>query len=209
MQRREFFTLVGGVAVWPVAARAQQPSIPVVGFLDSGSPSGMTETLAAFHRGLNPAGPQFESQVREMQGPTQALGLKLNVVKASKDNELDAVFASIAPSGTSALIVANDQLFIARREQIVALAQRYGIPTSFAERESVTAGGLMSYAASFSDSFRQVGSLVGRILKGARPQDLPVQQPIKFELVINIKTAKALGITVPITLQASADEVIE
>jgi putative ABC transport system substrate-binding protein len=106
-------------------------------------------------------------------------------------------------------MIANDPLFIGRREQIAALAIHYSVPTTFAERESVVAGGLMSYAASFSDSFRQVGGLVGLILKGAKPEDLPVQQPVKFELVINLKTAKAIGVTVPLTLQASADEVIE
>src|SRR6185503_14388183 len=105
-------------------------------------------------------------------GPTQALGLKFNVVRASNERELDVVFSTIPPSGTSALMIANDQLFTTRREQIVALALRHGVPTSFSERESVVAGGLMSYAASLSDAFRQVGTLVGRILRGANPKDL-------------------------------------
>jgi putative ABC transport system substrate-binding protein len=158
---------------------------------------------------VNAAGPQFHAQVEEMQEPARTLGLKLDVLRASSERELDDVFTAYAQSGASALVIANDQLFIARREQIVALALRHAVPTSFAERESAVAGGLMSYAASFSDSFRQVGALVGRILKGARPEDLPVQQPVKFELVINLRTAKKLGLTVPLALQASADEIIE
>jgi putative ABC transport system substrate-binding protein len=144
-----------------------------------------------------------------MQGPTNALGLQLNVVKASSEQELVTAFAAVANSGASVLIIANDPLFIGRREQIVALALRHAVPTSFAERESVVAGGLMSYAASFSDSFRQVGVMIGRILKGAKPEDLPVQQPVKFELVVNLKTAHTLGIEVPQGVIAIADEVIE
>ena len=143
------------------------------------------------------------------QEPTRALGLKLNVVDASTERELDTAFAAIAQSGAGALIVATNPLFIAQRDQIVALALRHNVPAVFGERESVVAGGLMSYAASFTDSFRQVGVYVGRILKGAKPAELPVQQPTKFELVINLKTAKALGLTVPQSLLATADEVIE
>jgi putative ABC transport system substrate-binding protein len=158
---------------------------------------------------VNPKGPQAEGQIAEMQGPTAALGLELAVLRASSPEEIDTAFSDYARSGATALVMANDQLFIARREQIIALALRNNVPTSFHERESVVAGGLMSYAASFSDSFRQVGALVGRILKGAKPEELPVVQPVKFELVINLKTAKALGLAVPLVMQASADEVIE
>src|SRR5664280_152531 len=158
---------------------------------------------------VNPAGLQSVAQVHEMQEPTRALGLQLHVVNASTEHELDTAFAAIVQSGAGALVIAINPLFIARREQIVALAQRHAVPVIFAERESVVAGGLMSYAASFTDSFRQVGVYVGRILKGAKPADLPVQQPIKFELVINLKTAKALGLTVPPLLLTTADEVIE
>jgi putative ABC transport system substrate-binding protein len=326
MKRREFIALLGGAAALaPFAARAQQP-MPVIGFLDSGSPSGMTDNLAAFHRGLGAAGyaegrnlaidyrwaegrydrlpalaaelvrrpvaviaatrspapglaakaatstipvvfqsgsdpvndglvpslnrpggnvtgvtrlstalipkrlglmtelvpkataiallidptsVQAEAQVQEMQEPMRRLGLQLRVVKAATESELGSAFAAIAQSGAGALIAATSPQFIGWRDQIVALALRHGIPAIFAEREPVVAGGLMSYAASLSDSFRQVGAYVGRILKGEKPADLPVLQPVKFELVINLKTAKALGISVPMTLQASADEVIE
>jgi len=326
MQRREFITLLGSAAVWPLAAQAQQAVMPLIGWLDSGSPAGMTANLAAFHKGLgetgyiegqnvaieyrwaevdynrlpalaadlvrrkvaviaatrgpaparaakavtstipivfqsgtdpvrdglvaslnrpganvtgasrlstdlipkrlglmaeivpkmtaiallfNSAGPQAESQVQEMQEPTRALGLRLYLAKASTEDELDAAFAGVAQSGAGAMIIANDPLFNSRRERVIALALRHAIPVTFADRESVVAGGLMSYAASFTDSFRQVGVYVGRILKGANPADLPVQQPTKFELVINLKTAKALGLTVPDKLLSLADEVIE
>ena len=158
---------------------------------------------------LNPISPQADLEVQEMQEPTRSLGLQLFIAKASTANELDAAFATIKESGAGALIVAVDPLFVSRREKIVALGLQNAIPGSFAEHESVIAGGLMSYAASFSDSFRQVGVYVGRILKGARVADLPVQQPVKFDLIINLKTAKALGLEVPPTLLAIADEVIE
>jgi putative ABC transport system substrate-binding protein len=158
---------------------------------------------------VNPKAIQAVYQEQEMRGPVRALGMQLHVVHASAPNELDAAFASVVQSKAGALIVASDPQFIGGREQIVALAARHSIPTAFAERESVAAGGLITYAASFSDSFRQVGVIVGRILKGARPQDLPVEQPVKFELVINLKAAKSLGLEVPSKLLFTADEVIE
>jgi putative ABC transport system substrate-binding protein len=158
---------------------------------------------------VNPTGLQAASQVQGMQEPVRSRGLRLVVVNASAERELDVALAIAAKDGAAALIVANDPLFIGRREQIVALAMRHALPTIFGERESVVAGGLMSYAASLSDSFRQVGVYVGRILKGAKPADLPVQQPTKFELVLNLKTARALGHAIPPTLLALADEVVE
>jgi putative ABC transport system substrate-binding protein len=158
---------------------------------------------------VNPNGPQTVEQVRDMQEPTRALGLQLHIVKASKESELDAAFEEARQSNARALIIATDNLFIGLREPIIALAASHALPAMYFERESVMAGGLMSYSASLADSFRQVGVYVGRILKGAKPGDLPVLQPDKFELVINLKTAKALGLTVPATLLAVADEVIE
>jgi putative ABC transport system substrate-binding protein len=158
---------------------------------------------------VNPNGPQTKEQIRQMQEPTRALGLQLDVVQASSARELEPAFAVAAQNGAQALIVATDNLFIGLREAIIALAASHALPTMYFERESVAAGGLISYSASLADSFRQVGVYVGRILKGAKPADLPVLQPDKFELVINLKTAKALGLTVPPTLLAVADEVIE
>jgi putative ABC transport system substrate-binding protein len=327
MRRREFVTLLGGAAAasWPLAARAQ-PAMPVIGFLDSGSPAGMETNLGGFHRGLaetsytegknlavvyrwaqgrydqlpalaaelvrlpvaaiaatrssaparaakaatstipivfqtgsdpvkdglvaslnrpggnvtgatrlttaviqkrlglmselvpkmitvavlaNPAGPQTSAQVQELQEATDARGLKLHVAKASGEGELDAAFASITQARADALIIGSDNLFIGRRKQIVALTIRHAIPTIFFERDSVVDGGLMSYAAGLADSFRQVGVYIGRILKGEKPADLPVLQPTKFDLVLNLATAKALSLELPPTLLALADEVIE
>ena len=158
---------------------------------------------------VNPNGPQAASQVEEMHQATRAQGLRLHVVNAGSERELEAALASVGQSGAAALIVGNDPLFIDRRKEISALTIRHRLPTIFNERESVVDGGLMSYSASLADSFRQVGLYVGRILKGEKPADLPVLQPTKFELVINLKTAKAIGMTIPNKLLALADEVIE
>jgi putative ABC transport system substrate-binding protein len=327
MKRREFVTLLGGAAVtWPLAARAQQPAMPVIGFLDSGSPDGMTAYLAAFRQGLgetgyaegknvaidyrwaqgdadrlpglaselirrpvaviaatrgpmpalvakaatstipivfqsgsdpvqdglvaslnrpggnvtgatrlstdlipkrlgviselapkmtaiamlvNPFGPQATAQRLEMQRATRTRGLELHVFEAGTDREFEPAFAAIAQSKVDALIIATSPFFIGQRDQIASLAMRHAIPTIFGEREAVAAGGLMSYAASLADSFRQVGVYVGRTLKGEKPADLPVLQPTKFDLIINLKTAKALGLEIPDKLLALADEVIE
>jgi putative tryptophan/tyrosine transport system substrate-binding protein len=326
MKRREFITLLAcWAATWPLAARAQQPAMPVVGFLDRGSSQGMTANLAAFSQGLGevgytegknvtidyrwaesryeqlpvlaaelvrqhvdviaatrtsaPAiaakaatstipivfqtggdpvrdglvaalnrpggnvtgvtrlsnelnqkrfgliselvpnattiallesvGPALEGVVQEMQEAARKRGVKLQTVHVRAEAELDTAFAAMAQAHVDALINAGGPLTVTRREEIIALTMRYAIPTIFFDRESVLAGGLMSYAASFSDSFRQVGVYVGRILKGAKPGDLPVVQPTKFELVINLKTAKTLGLTIPPGVLAIADEVIE
>jgi putative ABC transport system substrate-binding protein len=157
----------------------------------------------------NPNGIQTAEQVKEMQAATSARDIRLHIASASSDSELDAAFATLAQSGVTALIEGSDPLFIDRRKHIVALTISHKIPTMFFERDSVVDGGLITYAASFSDSFRQVGVYVGRILKGAKPTELPVQQPTKFELVINLKTAKAIGLTVPASMLSTADEVIE
>ncbi|HYW62116.1 MAG TPA: ABC transporter substrate-binding protein [Bradyrhizobium sp.] len=325
-RRRDIIALVGGVVAWPFAARAQQANTPVVGFLDSGSSTGMAETLAAFHRGLaesgytegqnvameyrwaegrydrlpalaaelvarpvavivatrssaparaaraatsnipivfqtgsdpvkdglveslnrpggnvtgatrlttalvqkrlgvmaelvpkmatialltNPAGPQTTEQVAEMEAAVRARGLKLHVAKASSDGELDGAFEALVQARADALIIGSDNLFIGQRKHIVELTMRHAIPTIFFERDSVVDGGLMTYSASLAESFRQVGSYAGLILKGTRPADLPVLQPTKFDLVINLKTARRLGIVVPAMLLATADEVME
>jgi putative ABC transport system substrate-binding protein len=144
-----------------------------------------------------------------MQEGTRGRNMALHVANASNDRELDAAFAAIAQSGAAVLIEGNDSVFIDQRKHIVALTISNKIPTMFFERDSVVEGGLMSYSANFADSFRQVGAYVGRILKGEKPADLPVLQPTKFELVVNLKTAKTLGLTIPPSLLALADEVIE
>ena len=158
---------------------------------------------------VNPSNPTSETQIQNMQEATRALGLKLNIYRATSEQELDAAFAKISQMQAGSLVVGADSFFITLRDKIVALAARYGIATTYETRESVVAGGLMSYAPNFRDAYRQVGAYVGRILKGEKPADLPILQPTKFELVINLKTAKALGLEVPLSLQQRADEIIE
>jgi putative ABC transport system substrate-binding protein len=143
------------------------------------------------------------------QEATHALGLKLVLLQASTEREIDESFANLSEQRAGAVLVSGDVLFSDRREQIAELAARHVVPTCFANRLQAVAGGLMSYGARNTDTFRQAGNYVGRILKGEKPADLPVQQPTKFELVINIKTAKTLGLNVPNSMQLLADEVIE
>ena len=158
---------------------------------------------------VNPDNSNAEPQVRQVQEAARALGLQLYVLKARSEVEFDAVFVSLAQQRADALVVATDPLFISRRNPIVALAARYSVPTVFGVREFVTAGGLLSYGADIADTYRHAGVYVARILKGTQPADLPVIQPTKFELVINLKTVKALGLAVPSGVLAIADEVIE
>jgi putative tryptophan/tyrosine transport system substrate-binding protein len=157
----------------------------------------------------NPTNPITEGEIKDTSAAARALGLQLLIHSASTREAIDAGFANFVQKRISALIIGNDTFFSSRKEQIFVLAAQHAIPTIYYEREFATAGGLLSYGTDFADSYRQAGTYVGRILKGAKPADLPVQQPTKFELVINLKTAKALGLTVPPSLLARADEVIE
>jgi putative ABC transport system substrate-binding protein len=157
----------------------------------------------------NPTDPTTELQLREMQAAAVALGLQLQVFSASTKNEIQAAFASLVQQRVGALVVAADPFFFSQRDQLVALAARYAVPAIYSFREFAAAGGLMTYAQSLVDAYRQAGVYISQILKGSKPADLPVIQPTRFELVINLKTAKALGLTVPQSLLVAADEVIE
>ena len=325
MQRREFITLLGGAAAWPLAASAQQPAMPVVGFLNSGTPAGFAHLTAAFRESLSEAGyvegqnvaienrwaegqydrlpvlasdlvgrkvsvlaatttpaalaakratstipivftsgadpiaiglvdslsrpsgnvtgvnaylsdlgakrlellrelvpsaavigvlvnpnfPDAETQSKDLKEAARKLGQQVQIVNANSESDFDRAFSSFLQLQARALLVTVDPFFDSRREQLIALAARHKIPAMYFGREFVLAGGLMSYASDLADTYRQAGIYVGRILKGAKPADLPVVRPTKFELVINLKTAKALGLTVPLIMQMTADEVIE
>ena len=159
---------------------------------------------------VNPANPaNTETTLRDVTTAARAMGLHIQVVRASTSREINAAFAGFGRERPDALFLAGDGLFTNRRVQLVSLAARHAIPAAFASREIAVAGGLMSYGSNVADAWRQVGVYVGRILKGAKPADLPVTQANKFELVINAETARMLGLTVPPTLLATADEVIE
>jgi putative tryptophan/tyrosine transport system substrate-binding protein len=327
MRRRDFITLLGGAATaWPLAARAQQLAMPVIGFLHGASPVAWADELRGFHRGLkdagfvegenvaivyrwaegqydrlpalaaelvrrrvsviaafstaaafaakaetttipivflvaadpvelglvaslarpsgnltgsnffsqelhekrlellrelvptatriavlvNPANPlNAEPTVRDVKTAARAMGLQIQVFNASNGPEIDAAFTSLARDRPDALYVGNDQLFTLRRVQLVQLAARLAVPASYSGRRFTDIGGLMTYGTNIPDSYRQMGVYAGRILKGAKPEDLPVVQASKFELVINHQTARMLGLTVPPSLLARADEVIE
>jgi len=323
--RRELLAALGGAAAWPLAARAQQPAMPVIGFLHSGSPEAFATFVTAFRKGLsetgyvegqnvalefrwaagqdsglpelaadlirrrvaviaalgtpaaiavkaatttipivfatgydpvalgfaaslarpggnltgvsflsgelaakrlelvrelklgatrvavlvNPALATAETNLEEVEVAARAIGLQIQVLRASTSRELDAAFATFLRERPDALFVSGDPFFMTRRVQIVQLATLHKLPATFAQREFVEAGGLMSYGANVADAWRQAGVYTGRVLKGTKPADLPVVQSSKFELVINHQTARMLGLEIPPTLLARADEVIE
>jgi putative tryptophan/tyrosine transport system substrate-binding protein len=152
---------------------------------------------------------QAEIELRDVPAAARALGLQVIVLRASDESTIDAAFTTIAEQGIEALLVASDTFFFSRRNQIVALAARDAVPAMYQLREYVEAGGLMSYGTSLADAYRQLGMYTCKILNGAKPSDLPIQQSTKVELVINLKTAKALGLNIPLPLLGRADEVIE
>jgi putative ABC transport system substrate-binding protein len=158
---------------------------------------------------FNPATPANEAAVQEVRASAATLGLQIRIVNAGTSGEIDLAFATLARERPDALLVINDPLFVSRNTQIVLLAARHTIPAMLTQREFAEAGGLMSYGTNTADAYRQIGVYAGRVLKGAKPADLPVVQSSKFEFVINLQAAKALGLEIPPTLLARADEVIE
>jgi len=158
---------------------------------------------------VNPSSPTANSYLAELRTAAGALGDQLLIVKAGSDEVLAAAFTSLVEWRAGALVVTSDPVLVARREQVVALAARHAVAAIYSQREFTEAGGLISYGVNFRDVYRKLGVYAGRILKGAKPSDLPVLLPTKFELMINLTTAKALGLTVPPSLLARADEVIE
>jgi putative ABC transport system substrate-binding protein len=166
-------------------------------------------TIAEFAVLFNPKSPEAETVSRDVEVAARAIGLQLHTLTASTESDIDAAFASLVQRRIGALVVGTDPFFTIHRDKILALAARHAVVAIYDTREYAEAGGLMSYGSNIPDAYRQVGAYTGQILKGAKPNDLPVQQPTKFEFVINLKTAKALGLTVPLTLQVAADQVIE
>jgi putative tryptophan/tyrosine transport system substrate-binding protein len=158
---------------------------------------------------INPADAAAETMLKDVEAATRAMGLQIQVLKANTSHEIDAAFATFVRERPDALLVSGGSFLLSRRVQLALLAARYAVPASYGAREYVEIGGLMSYGANIADAYRQVGVYAGRILKGAKPADLPVMQSTKFELVINAQAARVLGLTVPPTLLARADEVIE
>jgi ABC-type uncharacterized transport system substrate-binding protein len=261
--RRELITLLGGAAAaWPLAARAKQTNMLVVGFLSGSSLAERRPVLTGFRQALaeagyvegqnlaieyrwvegqydrlpalaadlvrrqvtvlvagdgcsrrpmliNPTNANAERDAATVQDAARAIGVQILVTRAAAESDFEAVFATLRREQAGALLVNSDVFFTSRRDQIVALAGRHSLPVMSAWREFPLAGGLISYGPSLSAAFRQIGLYTAKILKGAKPADLPVVQPTAFELVINLKTAKSLGLDVPLHLQQLADEVIE
>ena len=225
MRRRDFITMLGGAAAWPPAVYAQQPPVPVIGFVHVGSAKALGHLVTGFRQGLKETG-YIEGQnvaieLRWADGQTSRLpemvadllrrhgAVLVTGGGEAPVEQLDDAFAAIVKEKPDALLILADRVFLHNRKRMMEFATQQRLPSVNAYRELVEAGGLMSYGPSYEDLHRRAAVYVDKILKGAKPADLPVQQPTKFEFVINLKTAKALGLTVPRSMLLSADEVIE
>jgi hypothetical protein len=213
VKRRAVITLLGGAAMWPVAARSQQSAMPLIGFVSGRSPGSDAYLVEGFRRGLREIGLSEGQNValefRWADGQLDRLPAMIAELTASVEADFETAFAALVEKRASALIVSDDALFTNRRDVLAALAARHAVLAIYGRREFAHAGGLTSYGASTLDQYYQSGVYVGRILRGAKPADLPFQLPTKFELALNLRTAKALGLTIPATLLFTADEVIE
>jgi putative tryptophan/tyrosine transport system substrate-binding protein len=202
-----------------LAASFNRPGANITGVSWLGGPTLTAKRLQLLHELVpsatliavlvNPNNPAVEADAREMQEAAHTIGLQLHLLKASTESDIDNAFASLVERRAGALLVATDGFLLGRCNQLAALAARHALPAVYSYRQCVVAGGLMSYDTSLTDASHQAGIYVGRVLKGAKPADLPIQQSVKVELVVNLKTAKALGLTVPLPLLGRADEVIE
>jgi ABC-type uncharacterized transport system substrate-binding protein len=225
MRRRDFITMLGGAAAWPPAVYAQQPPVPVIGFVHVGSAKALGHLVTGFRQGLKETG-YIEGQnvaieLRWADGQTSRLPemvadlLRRHVAVLvtgggeAPVEQLDDAFAAIVKEKPDALLILADRVFLHNRKRMMEFATQQRLPSVNAYRELVEAGGLMSYGPSYEDLHRHAAVYVDKILKGAKPADLPVEQPTKFELVINLKTAKALGLTIPTALLVAATGVIE
>jgi putative ABC transport system substrate-binding protein len=192
--RRKLLAALVGAASWPIAARAQQVAMPVIGFLNRGTPEGYAKNVAAFYQGKTAA---------------DSLGLQIHVLHASSVDDFEPAFEAALRLRCSGLVIGADTLFNTWIERLATMAGRNAMPTIYQYREFAAAGALMSYGGSIIDQYRLAGTYTGRILKGEKPADLPVQQATKIELIINLKTAKTLGLTIPPDVLSIANEVIE
>jgi ABC-type uncharacterized transport system substrate-binding protein len=220
--RREFVAGLGGAAAWPLAVGAQQPAVPVIGYLGNfAEPSASDPSLIAFRKGLRETGyvdgQNVSIEYRSTEGPNDPL-IALPLAKDLVERRVSVIVAATVPLAIavknltqtiSALLVGIDSFFIQQSAQLIALTTRHRLPAIYGIREIVEAGGLISYGPNLSEAHRLAGNYVGRILKGEKPANLPVQQSTQLEMLVNLKTAKALGLTIPETLLATADEVIQ